>query len=293
MESPGTNIRQPVTSSGVFGLLLTGLLISSASYGQGSSTTHLASPLLAAASTVTAATATATPQQVVDAQAKEQAVAIQAQQQINELDDKTREMVSEYRRLLEQTEELEIYNEQLVRLTRSQEKEIINFDGELTDLESTRRQLIPWMQHMISTLNEVIAADIPFLPKERNLRLQELKDVMERADVSVADKYRRILEAYQIESEYGHTIEAYQGEITLDGDVRTVDFLRFGRVGLYYLSLDGKRLGMWDKESRQMIVLGDNFREPLDKAIRVARKQMPPDLLKLPVQAPSRGSNDV
>ena len=132
--------------------------------------------------------------------------------------------------------------------------------------------------------------DVPFLPQERQLRLQELRELMERADVTVADKYRRIMEAYQIETEYGHTIESYQGEIDLDGQTRTVDFLRFGRIGLYYLSLDGQRLGMWDTEQRKWVSLGADYKDALDQAIRVARKQMPPDLLKLPIAAPRRDS---
>ena len=54
--------------------------------------------------------------------------------------------------------------------------------------------------------------------------------LMDRANVSVAEKYRRLLEAYQIELEYGRTIEAYEGSFASDNGERSVTFLRVGRA---------------------------------------------------------------
>jgi hypothetical protein len=108
---------------------------------------------------------------------------------------------------------------------------------------------------------------------------------MERADVTISEKYRRILEAYQVETEYGRTIEAYQGDMTMADNTRTVDFLRIGRVSLYYLTLDGQEVGMWDKKSKQWIQLDNSYRQSVDQALKVASKQLPPDLLVLPVNA--------
>ena len=73
------------------------------------------------------------------------------------------------------------------------------------------------------------------------LRVANLKRLMDDADTPLSEKYRRVMEAYQVEVQYGHTIEAYQGELRDPGSSRMVEFLRLGRVGLYYLSLDGKR----------------------------------------------------
>jgi hypothetical protein len=109
---------------------------------------------------------------------------------------------------------------------------------------------------------------------------------MSRPDVLTSEKYRRITEAYQIELDYGHTIESYEGEIEVDGEARTVSFLRYGRLGLYYMTLDGLTIGHWDQAQDQWVELDDEYRQSLDRAMRIARKQLPPDLTRLPVPAP-------
>jgi hypothetical protein len=95
-----------------------------------------------------------------------------------------------------------------------------------------------------------------------------------------------VSEAYQIELDYGHTIEAYEGEIDVNGDIRTVNFLRFGRLGLYYMTLDGLEIGYFDKDADEWMPLPSEYLQSLDRAIRIARKQLPPDLVRLPVPAP-------
>ena len=84
---------------------------------------------------------------------------------------------------------------------------------QLGEIETTSREALPMMQKMVATLDEFVKLDMPFLPEERTNRIAALKDMMTRADVSVSEKYRRIVEAYQIEIEYGRTIEAYQGKV--------------------------------------------------------------------------------
>jgi len=134
---------------------------------------------------------------------------------------------------------------------------------------------------LVEVISRFVALDIPFLPEERQFRIAELQTIMERADVSLAEKYRRVLEAYQVETEYGRTIEAYQDELELDERTRTVNFLRIGRVGLYYLTLDGQQAGVWDEGWQS---LDSKYREGIDKGLKVAKKQLPPDLLVLPIK---------
>ncbi|PCJ32945.1 MAG: hypothetical protein COA90_01555 [Gammaproteobacteria bacterium] len=222
--------------------------------------------------------------QAVDAQVKTDLAAQQSQQHIDNLADEKTQMLAEYRDVLRQTDSLVTYNQQLTKLVDSQQSELTLMDEQLHNIETTQRDIIPLMLSMIDTMAQFVELDVPFLPDERQQRVVQLQTLMERADVTLAEKYRRILEAYQVETEYGRTIEAYQGELVLEANpiTRTVDFLRIGRVGLYYLTLDGMEAGIWHQN--KWLTLDDSqYRQAISQALKVAKKQLPPDLLVLPM----------
>lgn len=218
----------------------------------------------------------------IDTQVKTDIAAQQSQLNVDDLSDDTIQMMAEYREVLRQTDSLHTYNEQLNKLVISQSEEIQGMDLQLKNIETTQRDIVPLMLKMIETMALFIELDVPFLPEERQQRVIQLQTLMERADVSLAEKYRRILEAYQVETEYGRTLEAYQGELILGDKARTVDFLRMGRVNLYYLTLDGLEAGVWQDKKWQK--LDDDYRQGISHGLKVAKKQLPPDLLVLPVQ---------
>ncbi len=208
------------------------------------------------------------------------------QQRIDRLDDQTKAMLEEYQRLSRELDVLKVYDDQLERLVTSQETEKASILQQMQGLELTQREIVPLMLRMLSWLEEFVAIDQPFLPEERNLRIKQIKQLMDRADVSVGEKYRRVLEAYQIEMDYSRTIEASRGELQ-DGDKhRTVDFLRIGRVGLYYLTLDRAEVGFWNPATSQWETLPERYNRSIRNGLRIARKQAAPDLLRLPVSAP-------
>lgn len=208
------------------------------------------------------------------------------QRRINSLDDETRDLLNDFRSTMAQVEDLGAYNDQLEQLVATQRVEIADYERQFQEIEITKRRILPLIVRMIEVLEEFVAIDIPYLETERGMRIAELKKLMKRPEVPTSEKYRRVTEAYQIELEYGHTIEAYEGEMTFQNETRTVAFLRFGRLGLYYMTLDGLEIGYWDNTSDDWVVLDDEFRQPLDRAIRIARKQLPPDLIRLPIPAP-------
>lgn len=222
--------------------------------------------------------------QAIDEQVATDSAAQKSQQQIDNLDDETREMLNEYRAVLRQSQSLQAYNDQLDQLVKSQQQELESIDDQLANIETTQRDILPMMIKMIDVLEQFVALDVPFLPDERAQRISQLKGLMDRSDVNLSEKYRRILEAYQVETEYGRTIEAYRGEIDVDGNNRNVEFLRIGRVNLYYLSLDERDAGVWDHDEQRWQSLDSSYNKAIAEGLKVARKQLPPNLLVLPVK---------
>ena len=229
-------------------------------------------------------------QQAVENAVKAQDASLQTsidvQNRINALDDKTRDLLNEFRSTMSQVGDLNAYNDQLEQLVATQHVEIADYERQFQQIEVTKRRILPLIVRMIDVLAEFVTIDIPYLETERGMRIAELRKLMTRPEVPTSEKYRRVTEAYQIELEYGHTIEAYEGEMTFNNETRTVAFLRFGRLGLYYMTLDGLEIGYWDNSSDDWVVLDDEYRQSLDRAIRIARKQLPPDLIRLPIPAP-------
>jgi hypothetical protein len=108
---------------------------------------------------------------------------------------------------------------------------------------------------------------------------------MGKADVAISEKYRRIVEAYQIELDFGRTLESYDGKLEGDAQGRTVKFLRIGRVALMYQTLDGEETGYWDKDKKGWVV-DNSYRAAIKKGIAVATKQGAPELIEAPIPAP-------
>jgi hypothetical protein len=218
---------------------------------------------------------------VIGEQVKVEQAAQASQKRVAMLDGEAATMLSEYRQANAEIGGLKAYNDQLAEQVKSQETEMATMTRQLTEIETTSREALPMMQKMVTTLEDFVKLDMPFLPDERSSRIATLKEMMTRADVSVSEKYRRIVEAYQIEIEYGRTIEAYQGKV----DERTVDFLRAGRIALLYQALDGSETGYWDANARKWVA-DDDFEEAITRGLKVAKKQAAPDFISVPVNAP-------
>jgi hypothetical protein len=209
-----------------------------------------------------------------------------SQQRIDNVAEQTDTLFSEYRVVIKESDGLRVYNKQLEKQIAYQMKEMEALRDSIDKVTVIERQIIPLMLRMVDGLRQFVELDVPFLEQERQERLENFDSMMDRADVSVAEKFRKVLEAYQIENEYGRTIEAYSGTLTIDGNPREVDFLRIGRVSLMYQTEDAQHSGIWDQTNRQWMPLSDKYRTPIKEGLRIARKEVAPNLLKLPVPGP-------
>jgi len=210
-----------------------------------------------------------------------------AQRKIDDIDATTRDIEREYRGALKQVEGLNVYIEQLNKQLNAQGTELNEIEESIRQVTIIERQVSPLMLRMIEALGVFVEADVPFLYDSRSERVNKLSIMMGRSDVTIAEKYRKVMAAYQTEMDYGRTIEAYRGELTLGNDTREVDFLRTGRVAFVYQTLDGKDIGVWNNTSRAWQVLDSKYKSKVLMAIRIAREQAAPSLIQMPVVAAS------
>lgn len=209
--------------------------------------------------------------------------AAQVQAQINQVDEATDQLISEYRQVLAETDSLRDYNQQMERVVRNQENEIVSINRQLEGLEETNRDVVPLMIEMADALERLVKADMPFRVDERTDRAANIAASLDRSDITNSEKYRLIVEAYQGELEYGRTMETYGGALP---DGQNVQFLRVGRTLLFWQSRDGKTTGWWNPNSRRFEQLSDKYRLPVSDGIAIADNQVAPDLISLPVPAP-------
>jgi len=208
----------------------------------------------------------------------------QSQARIDTLTEETRTLLNDYKTVLKQIEGLRVYNRQLDRQIGNQEKEKTQLSSAIEEVTVIERQIGPLMIRMIDGLEQFVQLDLPFLQKEREDRIAMLRETMDRADVAVSEKFSQVLRAYQIENDYGRTMEAYGDTITIGGTERKVDVLKVGRVALVYQTPDGEETGMFNPSTREWEQLGDEFTTPIRNGIRMANKQLSVDLLELPIQ---------
>lgn len=212
-----------------------------------------------------------------------------SQEKINNIYEQSQELLAEYRAVVDETENLTVYNDHVERLVNDQQAGIDSLERQIGTVADTKKGVVPLMYKMIDSLEQFITLDVPVNLADRTVRLERLKDVMSRQGISVAEQFRLVLEAYEIESDYGSMFAAYQGELDFEGQKITVDFVHMGRTVLVAQSLDMRNVWVWEHSSRSWKALGDEYLNPTTKAIRMARKQTAPDLIKLPVYAAGSG----
>jgi hypothetical protein len=210
-----------------------------------------------------------------------------SQLKIDRLADETRDLLSDYKTVTKQVDGLKVYNTRLQRQIDNQVARIATIEENIDNSTVIARQMTPLVIRMLDGLETFVELDVPFEEKERLKRVQDLRSSLDRADVSVAEKFRAVLEAYNIELQYGRGIDTYRGSIDIDGNEREVDFLQVGRIALAYQTTDGALSGAWDNTTRSWVELpSGDYNSAIRKGIRIAKKQASFELLKMPIAAP-------
>ena len=228
---------------------------------------------------------------VLVADAKRLQLAQASQERINERVQGTRTITDQYRAINKEIDGLKVYNRLMSAQVQGQEATLDDIKISMDQVDVINRQIFPLMERMIDGLEQSVSLDIPFLLEERINRIDVLKETLSRSDVSVAEKFRKVMEAYQIELDYGSSAEFYKQSLNLGEDygVRDYNMLRIGRIGLYFQSDNSDITGMWDVNVGDWVI-DDDHRNEIRKGLRMARQLIAPELMLIPLPAAEEAS---
>jgi len=205
-----------------------------------------------------------------------------SQKRISALQAQTQDLVTEYKRLSQGADYQDEVNSEIRERIAQQQNEILGLRQQLADREITEQRIMPLMNSMADTLEQFVALDLPFHQDERLGRMIKLKQQMASSSISLPDKYRALLSVFQQELEFGRSIEAWRGDLKLNDEKLTVEFLRLGRAAFYFQTMDGERSGYWDKEQKQWLELPRKYGNDIKQGLRIAHNQQAPQMLALP-----------
>ncbi len=216
---------------------------------------------------------------------KTHAAMSKSQERIDNIYEQTQDLLIEYRAVIDETENLKVYNDHVARLVADQQEGINDLQRQIDSIDGIRKGVVPLMYKMIDALEQFIELDVPINYESRVQRVARLRDLMGMANVTTSEKFRQVLDAYSIELDYGGTISAYQDEIEYNGTTIAVDKFNLGRAALVALSLDQKSAWVWNNSSRSWEELADEYLSSTIKAVKMARKIEPFNMVKMPITA--------
>lgn len=206
-----------------------------------------------------------------------------SQAKVDALSEETRDLYNDYKSVLKEIEGLRVYNRQLERQVAGQQRAMAEIQENMDKITDVQRQVTPLMERMVTGLEQFIEHDMPFRLDERRARVARLREILDRPDVAVSERLSQVLSAFQIENDYGRTLDAYSSKIDLDGEERVVDVLLVGRVALMYQTSDAEETGFWNKSAKRWQPLDDEYQAAVRDGIRMARKQATLNLLPVPI----------
>lgn len=208
-----------------------------------------------------------------------------SQQRVAALDDETGKLVAEYRGTLRNTAELDAYVAQVQPLLQQQAQQLAALKAQIATQGDVGRQLLPLMLQMADSLAQFVKLDLPFLHEERATRIANLRAALADGSLSLADKFQRLAQAYQVEAGYGRSLGETSGTLDVNGQERAANVLRVGRVALLYVTPDGSDTGYWDAGAKRWVSFGGRHAREIREGVRMARGDLAATPLLLPVPA--------
>ena len=193
------------------------------------------------------------------------------------------EMIAEFETLTRETMQLTALKTELGKKATAEQSAVNDLKREIDEIARMTTELLPFLNKTRERLAELVASGLPFLPEERHTRLKNLDQIINDANVTVSEKFRKVMEALSIEAEYGNTIEIYQEKISVADNTILADIFRLGRLSLFFQSLDQTETGYFDPLTSRWQVLPRKYNRDIGSAFEIGAKRRSADLLNLPL----------
>ena len=168
---------------------------------------------------------------------------------------------------------------------RSQENELAGLQSQLERVGNIEVDLAPMMLQMFNELEDFIASDLPFRLDQRTQRLDNIREVLGEANVSPAEKYRLLLNAFEIESAYGRSLNAYSEEVLVDGVPQEANILQIGRVAM--IRQVGDDLAIMTHDNQTWRPVPSSMASNVQRAFRIANEVTTPEVFEAPLPGPT------
>ena len=229
-------------------------------------------------------------QPLLDVGQSRQAAEKTSQSKIDEMEEQTSVIVSEFKTVSKQIEGLRVYNAQMRQQIQRQEERLKEIDKTMKEAQVMQRQIPPFTRRMLAGVETSIELDLPFHLSERKERIAFAKAALDNPTVSPAEGLRQVLEAFNVEAEYGRKIDAYKDSIIINGELREGNILRVGRLAMVFQTADETQTHAWNNEARAWEELDNSYRNPTKRGLRIANKLATVALMELPLPAPTEAN---
>jgi hypothetical protein len=209
-----------------------------------------------------------------------------SQKKIDQMVSETTQLLDEYKQLLLDADYHQRYVDDLKHQLQRQEQEKADLKQQIDSVALTEKRLGPLLFSMVQALEQFVVADLPFHQQQRVESVLLLRERLRNQDLLLVDQFRMVLDAFQIEMAYGNSLESYRDQVEWQDQLRSVELLRIGRLALYFITLDGEQAAYWDLQQRRWQALPDDFNDAIRDAVQVAKNQIAPRWLELPLANP-------
>ncbi|AMX03543.1 DUF3450 domain-containing protein [Microbulbifer thermotolerans] len=215
------------------------------------------------------------------------AAAQASQKRIDKIAEETSSLLQDFKVVNKEIDGLRVYNRQLEKQLANQLEVIKELDESIENVTVIERQIQPLILRMLEGLEQFIELDMPFKLDERLANLEGVKNNMDRSDITVAEKFRQVLELYNFEAEYARKIDSYSDTLNVAGQDREVKVLQIGRIALLAQTTDSKISLAYDKDQKAWVEIDSGeYRRAVMNGLKIAKKQATIDIMTMPIPAP-------